>query len=220
MDYPDDVKYPDTCKKAAERNIIINTVQCGNDPECRKYWQDICVKAEGTFVQIAQEGGVLAVATPFDKRLGEINTELARGTVVYGGAKLREMATGRLEKAATLPAPAAADRASFFARSGRAAGYDLIDAIKDKKVKLENLKTEELPEEMRKMTPAERKEHLEKLEKRRAELGKEALELDKKRSNFIKEKLAEETKKTGKTGFDSHVVETLRRQSAKYNIKY
>jgi hypothetical protein len=127
---------------------------------------------------------------------------------------------GRLEKAAALPAPAAADRASFFARSGRAAGYDLIDALKDKKVKLEDLKTEELPEDMRKMTPAERKAYLEKLEKRRAELGKEALDLDKKRSNFIQEKLAVDAKKTGKTGFDSHVVDTLRRQAARYNIKY
>jgi Mg-chelatase subunit ChlD len=73
MDYKDDVKYPETCKKAAAKGIIINTVQCGNDPECRKYWQDICVKAEGTYVQIAQEGGVIAVATPFDKRLGELS---------------------------------------------------------------------------------------------------------------------------------------------------
>ena len=29
MDYTDDVKYPDTCKLAAEKGIFINTVQCG-----------------------------------------------------------------------------------------------------------------------------------------------------------------------------------------------
>src|SRR5213079_651243 len=34
MDYKDDVKYPDTCKKAVELGILINTVQCGNDFEC------------------------------------------------------------------------------------------------------------------------------------------------------------------------------------------
>src|SRR5208282_5270293 len=42
MDYKDDVKYPVTCKKACEKGIIINTIQCGNDAECTKYWQDIC----------------------------------------------------------------------------------------------------------------------------------------------------------------------------------
>ncbi len=30
MDYNDDVKYPETCKKAVEKGIIINTIQCGN----------------------------------------------------------------------------------------------------------------------------------------------------------------------------------------------
>src|SRR5262249_18037868 len=78
MDYPDDVKYPVTCKLACEREIIINTIQCGNHAETRKYFRDIAAKAEGKFVEIAADGGVVAVATPFDKRLGEINTELAK----------------------------------------------------------------------------------------------------------------------------------------------
>ena len=69
-----------------------------------------------------------------------------------------------------------------------------------------NLKDEELPREMQKMTPKERKEHLEKVEKRRDELRKKALELDKKRSSFIEEKLARDSK-AGKDGFDNQVLE-------------
>src|SRR5215468_2515987 len=73
MDYTDDVKYPETCKKACEKGIIINTVQCGGDPECAKFWRDICAKAEGSYVQIEQNGGVVpVVATPFDKDLAKI----------------------------------------------------------------------------------------------------------------------------------------------------
>src|SRR5262249_44818878 len=34
MDYTDVVKYPETCKAACEKGIIINTVQCGNSAEC------------------------------------------------------------------------------------------------------------------------------------------------------------------------------------------
>jgi hypothetical protein len=44
--------------------------------------------------------------------------------------------------------------------------------------------------------------------------------LDKKRSDFIQKKLAEDARKTGKTGFDSQVIDTLRKQAAKHNIKY
>lgn len=232
MDYKDDVKYPETCKKAVEKNITINSIQCGGDPECRKYWQEICVKAEGTYVQIAQGGGVVAIATPYDKRLSEINADLARSTVTYGDAGMRAAGEAKKEAAAALSAPApagaagggagfapAADRAGKIAKDGKVAAYDLIDAIKEKKVKLEELKKEQLPEEMQKMTPEQRKAHLDKLDKKRTELTREAAELDKKRSDFIQKKLAED-KKGAKDGFDNQVVEMLRKQAEKHKIKY
>src|SRR5689334_12754193 len=86
MDYKDDVKYPDTCQKAARRGIIINAIQCGSDAECRRCWQDICRKAEGEYVAIAQDGGVAVVATEYDRRLDEINRELSRSTLTFGDA--------------------------------------------------------------------------------------------------------------------------------------
>lgn len=219
MDYSDDVKYPATCQKAVAKNIIINTIQCGGDAECRKAWQDICTKGEGTYVQIAQQGGVVAVATPFDKRLGEINRELARSTVVYGAREKQATDARRLESAAGLAPAAAAERAAFAGKAGRVAAFDLLDDIRDGKVKLEQLKKEELPEELRNLTAEEQKAHLEKLQKRRAELAQEALELDKKRAEYIKQELAR-TKKDGKDAFDSQVIDTLQKQAAKFNIKY
>jgi len=222
MDYKDDVKYPETCKKAVERDIIINTIQCGNDADCRKYWQDICRKAEGTYVQIAQEGGIVAVSTPYDKDLAELNTELARSTVTYGNARLRQAGEDKKEAAVKLSAgaaPAAADRAGRIAKDGKVASFDLIDAIKEKKVKLEDLKDDELPDDLRKMKPEERKAHLEKLEKKRDELTKKATDLDKKRTDFIDKKLKDD-KKGGKDGFDNQVIEMLRSQAKKHKIDY
>ena len=80
MDYTDDVKYPETCKKAVEKGIIINTIQCGNDANCTKYWKDVAVKSEGSFAAIPQTGGVVAVATPFDARISTINNEMTNNT--------------------------------------------------------------------------------------------------------------------------------------------
>ncbi len=219
MDYPDDVKYPATCKKACEKGIIINTIQCGNDAECMRHWKEICAKAEGTYAQIAQAGGVLAVATPYDKRLAEINGELTRSTLVYGTGAKRAEAMAGLGGAAALPRAAAADRAAFAGKAGRVSSYDLLDAVKAGTVKLESLKEAELPEELKKLKPAERKEYLDKLDKRRAELGKEAVELDKKRADYIAKKLKEE-KKDGKDSFDTQVLETLRKQAKKHHIDY
>src|SRR5262245_57748801 len=116
MDYKDDVKYPETCKLAVTRDIIINTIQCGAHAETLKYWKDICRLAEGSYVQIDQRGGpVVAVATPFDAELAKINNELNASTLVFGD--VHRQAKGKAQQAANakLAAPAAADRAGYYA---------------------------------------------------------------------------------------------------------
>jgi Mg-chelatase subunit ChlD len=220
MDYTDDVKYPETCKKACEKGIVINTIQCGNDADCTKHWKEICKRAEGTFVQVEQSGGVAPVVkTPYDKRLSEINGEMAKKTVVYGSARRQAESRKKAGGAGGLAPAAGADRAAYLAKTKQAAAYDLVDAIKKGKVKLENLKDEELPSEMKKMTAKERKEYLDKVEKERDKLRKEALDLDKKRSDYIAKKQKEAGGKE-KSGFDRQVLDMLRKQAKKYDIKY
>ncbi|MGH7225523.1 MAG: vWA domain-containing protein [Gemmataceae bacterium] len=223
MDYADDMKYPAICKKACEKGIIINTIQCGGDGACQKHWKEICKLAEGSYGQIAQTGGVVAVATPFDADLKKINDELATSTLVYGRGAMRRAGEVKKAEARALKPAAAADRAGFAAKGGKAAAYDLLDAIKAGKVKLADLKDNELPEQMKKMDAKQRKEYLDKLGKHRAELNKKALELDKKRAAYIKEELAKKAKKEGKDAkdsFDNQVLETLRKQAKKHNIDY
>jgi Mg-chelatase subunit ChlD len=219
MDYPDDVKYPDTCQKAAGRGIIINTVQCGGDPECRRVWQDICRKAEGEYVGIPQDGGVTVYSTPFDRRLDEINQELSKSTLTYGDARRQSEDKAKSEAGAKLAAPAAAERAAFNAKNGQVASYDLIDGIRKGTIKLEELKKDQLPPELRDLKPAEQKEYLDKVEKKREELRKECLELDRKRGDSIAQQQKEQATK-GQGGFDGQVLDLLRRQAKKAGVDY
>jgi hypothetical protein len=219
MDYKDDVKYPDTCQAAVKKNIIINTIQCGGDGTTTPVWKDICAKAEGSFVQIQQSGGVVAIETPFDKRLGEINGEIVKCTLCYGCPEKQQADQDKNIAALKLRDAEGAGRIAFQAKNGMAASYDLIDNIKDGKVKLEDLKEEELPPELQKLKKEERKEYLAKLDQRRKDLMKEVVELDKKRSDYIAKKQAEMAKK-GNQGFDQQVLEILRNQAAKNGIAY
>jgi hypothetical protein len=219
MDYADDVKYPVTCQEACKRGIIINTIQCGNDADCTKHWKEICKRAEGSFVQISQSGGVVAIATPFDKDLAKINTEMTRRTLAFGDARMRDGAREKLAEARALAPGPAADRAGYASKTGTTASYDLIDAIKAKRVKLEDLKPAELPEELKKLkTPAERKAYLVKVEKERADLNKKAADLDTKRNAYIRAELAKKGK--GKDAFDNQVLQMLRKQAKKHGIAY
>ena len=221
MDYADDVKFPETCKLAAERGILINTVLCGNNGEAKKHWQDICAKAGGTFAQIAQDGGVKQIETPFDKELAELNGKLLKTNVCWGIEKEQRLGEEKNLAAARLPAAGgvAADSAGYRSKAGRLAANDLLDDLKENKIKLEDIKDEQLPDDLKKMKPEERKAHVETLQKERDELKKKALDLDKKRLEFIAKKQAEDKGKTV-DGFDKQVLETLRKQAEKVNIKY
>jgi Mg-chelatase subunit ChlD len=221
MDYKDDIKYPETCQLAVKQGIIINTVQCGNHPQTRKYWEDICHRAEGSYVQIDAAGGPLVtIASPYDAELATINTDLSRTTLTFGTRQLQQAGKAKKELNAALPTSAAADRAGYYARSGGGASYDLLQNIKDGKVKLENLKKDELPAELQKLSLQEQHAYLDKLDKSRTELMKKATELDSKRAAYIRQKQAEETRTGARDSFDNQVLLILRRQAARNNIQY
>jgi hypothetical protein len=219
------VKYPVTCKEAVKKNIVINTIQCGTDGECMKIWKDIAAKSEGSFAAIPAAGGVVAVATPFDKRLAEINTELTKTVVLAGTARARKEGEDKLKAARKLAPGAAADRAGFGGKTGKGAGGargDLVEeAVKDGKVdpkKLKEVKEAELPDELKKLkTEKERVEYIKKKAEERTKLNKEALELDKKRSDYIAAELKKKGK--GKDSFDASVLEILRKQAKKHEIE-
>jgi hypothetical protein len=214
MDYPDDGKYPVTCKMALEKGILINTIQCGNDPDCTKYWKDICEKAGGAYAAIPLTGGVRTTLTPLDKRLSEINMELTKLTLVFGDQKKQEADRKKLQTAAALDTAVAADRACYLAKEGKAAKYDLIDSIRSGTTKLDNLRLEELPADMQKMTAKERREYLDKIARQRAKLLREAQDLDRERNKYIAKALEE-----NKESFDRQVIEILRKQARK-RIRY
>src|SRR5262252_8678527 len=49
MDYANGPKYPDVCREAVKRDLIINTVQCGTLAETTPIWREIAEKAEGSY---------------------------------------------------------------------------------------------------------------------------------------------------------------------------
>ncbi|MCS7047300.1 MAG: hypothetical protein NZO58_13155, partial [Gemmataceae bacterium] len=97
---------------------------------------------------------------------------------------------------------------------------DLLTNIKKGTVKLEQLKKEELPEELRNLTLEQQKEYLDKLDQRRQELSRRALELDQKRRSYIAEKLKEDAKNAARDSFDGQVLNILQQQAGRANIRY
>jgi Mg-chelatase subunit ChlD len=66
MDYADGPKYADVCRAAARKDLIINTVQCGDIAETTPIWKEIAKLSEGSYAAIAQSGNMAVVSTPMD----------------------------------------------------------------------------------------------------------------------------------------------------------
>ena len=85
VDYQDEPTTADTTAEAVKAGLIVNTIQCGNMPGTQEAWQAIARSGEGQYFAIAQDGGVQAIATPYDKELSELGARIGSTFVAYGG---------------------------------------------------------------------------------------------------------------------------------------
>jgi Mg-chelatase subunit ChlD len=220
MDYPDDKKYAAVCAAAVTKDVIINTVQCGSITETTPVWQEIAKKAEGEYVSLGQTGDMVVTATPFDAELASLSAKVNETIVPYGEAQQQQALYSKMEAAATAPAAVAADRASYFAGyagGGKAVGGrgDLVDDIASGKVKLADVKNDELPEPMRSMTPEQRKAHVEKQLAERKQLQSKVAELNVKRQAHLNEERKRLATSGKKDAFDEKVGAIIATQAAR-----
>ena len=211
----------ETTAEAIRKNMIVNTIQCGNLDGTREIWQNIARRGEGKYFAIAQDGGVQAISTPYDAKLAELAAKLGKTYITYGSLPVQGRNVSRqmsIESTVTADASvsAQAERANNKALNSFSYDGDLIQEIENESLKLEDVKEADLPDELKKLPIAERKKEVEKRLADRKKIRAEILDLSKKRDEFI----AAARKKAGvKNGFDEVVAQALREQLLKKGIK-
>ncbi len=227
-DYQDEPSVETTTAEAVRRGMIVNTIQCGADPQTQSVWQQIARRGEGQYFRIAQDGGVQTVATPYDARLSELGNKLGATYLAYGGGagpegeRYREaadaaQASTETTVAAAAPMNARAERAVNKALNRDAYVGDLLQSIENGTVKLDAVKDEDLPDALQKLPPAERKKEVERRLAERQKMRDEIVSLSKQRDAHI---AAERKKQSGaKTGFDAAVASALKEQLSRKGIK-
>ncbi len=212
-----------TCKAAATKGIIVNTIHCGNEQTGRNTgWADAARWADGRYAAIDQNRGTVVVNTPYDKRLSELSVQLNSTYINYGadGLKRKTNQVMQDKNAASLGGSAAASRAMSKGSSLYSnAVWDLVDAAKEKKVDITKLKDEELPKEMKGMTVEQRKAFIAKQAARRAEIQKQIAELGKKRQAHIKKEM-ESKGLDESSSFDAALRSAVREQAQQKNFKF
>ena len=211
MDYQDDVKYPESCALATNKNIVVSTVQCGDYGETTPIWREIAERTGGGFTQIGQSGSMKMVETPFDAEIRKLNAELGRTVLPYGRmedqSSLRSLVKVNAEASAFVAGARNAVKARAMGGDKLAAPVEGFDLTAEPEL-LGKLDAKDLPEEMQGLSADERQAKLDEAVARRKALNAQLLELDRKRSDFLR-KAAESASAEEDASFDGEVLRSI-----------
>jgi hypothetical protein len=223
--YGDGWNYKTWARNAIAKDIMVNTVRCGTMESTRAPFKAIADLADGRFTTIDASGGMVAVATPFDDEIAEVNRGIG-STTLYAGQRVEvQKAERKKANIVAMQKEAAADRASFMRRSGKSAakgGY-MASAVAETAVQDLTAEPEaaasyseaELPEPLKGLTAAEKKAKLAEMAGKRKGLETRLTTLSKQRSDYIAKKVSEKG-----DSFDAEVVKTLREKARKIGVTY
>ena len=223
-DYDDAADTLVTAANAVQRGVIINTIRCGLSMETQRVWQTIARHGNGQYFSIAQNGGVHAIATPYDEEMSSLASRLGSTFIAYGFGASPE---GEAKRAAVAAAAAAVEqnvdlRAPMVAKAERALnkvinskGYvgDLLQNIENGSVKLDSVNPADLPTDLQALSPDERRQEIENRLAARREIRSQIMSLSKQRQAYIEDE--QKRSRIKKDGFDGVVSKTLKVQIAR-----
>lgn len=217
------VNYADSCKTAITKGIIVNTIHCGDTTTgINTRWQDGATLADGKYMVIDHNQAVVQIEAPQDKEIAALSVDLNKTYLAYGsrGADgYARQAAQDMNASSLAPASGAAVQRAVAKSSAnyQNGSWDLVDASKDKSFKFSDVKKDELPAEMQKMTEAERKEFIEQKAKERSELQARIQTLNTEREKYI---AAQTRQQSGTNTLDTVVITALREQAGKQSFRF
>ncbi len=222
-DYQDEPGYQQIVKSAARQGIIINTVQCGSDPNTSLVWKEIAKVGSGQYAMIEQNGGMVAEATPMDDELSVLNRELAKTTLAYGKVEEKEELRKKVKNSLAAAPAAVASRLSYFDKTGASVSSgrgDLVDAIEKGDADLSALSKDDLPAEMQEMELEEQKKYVATRSEDRRQVKAKIAKLARERDSYLKQEDEKRRAEGADMGFDGEVYSTIREQAAAKGIVY
>lgn len=214
-DYRDMPATDTSVRNARQRGIVVNTIQCGDDPATRQAWRSAAQFGNGEYFAIAQDGGVEVLVTPYDQELARLGEQMGATYMAYGATDKRrasQSAQVAMESKVVAAAPAAAkaDRALNKALNARAYDEsDLVQQAETGKVALPKIAEAELPDALRSLPPAQRQAALDQAVDQRKALREKIMALSKQREQYLAK---QRTERGSKNAFDTAVSEALAKQ--------
>lgn len=217
-----DVNYKNACMNAKEKGITINTIYCGSfEDGISTSWKRGADLTNGHYMSIEQNRKTVYIASPYDKQIDALNTQLNKTYIYYGvqGKSKKENQVEQDANALSLSYENKVSRAvSKSSHAYNNSQWDLVDAYGETNFQLDEIESEYLPPEMKNLSEKGKLDFIEKKKTERIDIQKEITDLNILRTQFINKK----KKEMGEEGsmLDGAMTTAIKEQAKTKNFKF
>jgi len=207
------INYKDAISNAKEKDVIVNTIFCGNYSQgISGKWQDGAISGGGDYMTINQNKKVIHIVTPYDTEILILNNRLNKTYIYYGidGYKKHKNQSLQDSNASELNEVVEVKRAiSKSSRLYNNAAWDLVDADQKKKVNYTKLNKKNLPKHLQSKSAKEIEIYVKKQALTRTKIKENIQILNKKRKLYVINK----QKESGKDQLDNVLIKAIKKQA-------
>lgn len=207
--------FRNVARAARVKDITINSIFAGPYPGgVSEHWDQVAACGGGSYSGIDMQCGTVQIETPQDKLLLELNLKL-NATYLPFGSSGAAGAANQIEQDRAAKTMGTASDASRVAAKASAlydnAHWDLVDAVAQGRVRVAELKKDELPAPMQAVPLAEREAFVKKVQADRADIQQQITQAQGSRERFLRDARARAA--GGKTALDEVMEKALREQA-------
>jgi von Willebrand factor type A domain len=213
------VNYKDAAANANEKDVTVNTIYCGDyNQGISTFWKDGAAHTNGDYLSINHNQATVYIASPYDDAILILNKKLNKTYIAYGERgkdKIRLQAVMDSEAESYSNANAVGRTISKSSHLYKNSKWDLVDAVADEEVVIEDLKSASLPKGLKGKSSNEIKSYIKQKSLERAAIQKEIQQLNIKRKLFISEQ-----QKENSNGLENAMISAIKTQAKKKNYKW
>lgn len=215
------INYKDAITNAKEKDVVINTIFCGNyENGVSGMWKEGADLGGGDYMTINQDKKIVHIITPYDDEIIILNKKLNATYIYYGTQGYSKYSNQKMQDDNALELNEAVKVKRTISKSSRLydnSSWDLIDADKKGKVDYSKIEKKKLPEILQNKSDAEIKKYVKEQANKREEIQEKIKELDKKRREFIAKQQKEGIKKDE---LNNVMIEAIKRQAKLKNYSW
>jgi len=183
------VEYRRACEAAVAQGIVVNTIYCGDHQVgIANEWQDAADLTGGMYLSIDQDQTEVYIEAPQDKRIAELAFNLNDTYIPFGPQGSVGLDNQNAQDQNALDAGEAVILRRALLKSSLLylnPDWDLVDAVKEKIIRLENIEKADLPPKLQKMTLQQQQAYVEALSRQRSAIRRQIQQLSLQRIKYV-----------------------------------